>query len=125
MNGPLGGVPPAEQLMTITRDDQGGCVILSVRGEVDLSTGGRLMEAGSAALREALGRPMVLDLSRVDFLSSSGLGLLVALHDEGRDLGAPLRVVVDETRPVIRPIRTMGLDEVLSLYRTVDEAVIG
>ena len=34
-------------------------------------------------------------------------------------------MVVDETRPVIRPIRTMGLDEVLSLYGTVDEAVIG
>ena len=125
MNGPLGGVPPAEQLMTISRDDRGGCVVLSVRGEVDLSTGGRLLEAGSAALREAVGRPVVLDLTRVAFLSSSGLGLLVALHDEGRDLGTPLRVVVDETRPVIRPIRTMGLDEVLSLFGTVDEAVIG
>jgi anti-sigma B factor antagonist len=125
MNGPLGGVPPAEQLMTIARDDHGGCVVLAVRGEVDLSTGGRLLEAGSAALREAVGRPVVLDLSDVNFLSSSGLGLLVALHDEGRDLRSPLRVVVDETRPVIRPIRTMGLDEVLSLYGTVDEAVIG
>ncbi|WP_233159749.1 STAS domain-containing protein [Pseudonocardia sp. MH-G8] len=123
MNGPLGGVPPAEQLMTIERDDRDGCLILAVRGEVDLSTGGRLMEAGSAALREAAGAPVVLDLTGVDFLSSSGLGLLVALHDDGRELGAPLRVVVDPTRPVIRPIRTMGLDEVLSLYGTVDEAV--
>jgi anti-sigma B factor antagonist len=125
MNGPLGGVPPAEQLMTIARDDQGGCLVLAVRGEVDLSTGGRLLEAGSAALREAVGRPVVLDLSGVNFLSSSGLGLLVALHDEGRELGAPLRVVVDETRPVIRPIRTMGLDEVLSLYGSLDAAVFG
>jgi anti-sigma B factor antagonist len=125
MNGPLGGVPPAEQLMTIARDDQGGCVVLAVRGEVDLSTGGRLLEAGSAALREAVGRPVVLDLTGVDFLSSSGLGLLVALNDEGRDLRVPLRVVVDESRPVIRPIRTMGLDEVLSLYSTVDEAIMG
>jgi anti-sigma B factor antagonist len=33
--------------------------------------------------------------------------------------------VVDPTRAVIRPIRTMGLDEVLALYRTVDEAVTG
>ncbi|OZM79170.1 anti-anti-sigma factor [Pseudonocardia sp. MH-G8] len=109
--------------MTIERDDRDGCLILAVRGEVDLSTGGRLMEAGSAALREAAGAPVVLDLTGVDFLSSSGLGLLVALHDDGRELGAPLRVVVDPTRPVIRPIRTMGLDEVLSLYGTVDEAV--
>ena len=123
MNGPLGGVPPAEQLMTIERDDRDGCLILAVRGEVDLSTGGRLMEAGSAALREAAGAPVILDLTGVDFLSSSGLGLLVALHDDGRELGAPLRVVVDPTRPVIRPIRTMGLDEVLALYGTVDEAV--
>jgi anti-sigma B factor antagonist len=123
MNGPLGGVPPAEQLMTIERGDRDGCLILAVRGEVDLSTGGRLMEAGSAALREAAGAPVVLDLTGVDFLSSSGLGLLVALHDDGRELGAPLRVVVDPTRPVIRPIRTMGLDEVLALYGTVDEAV--
>ena len=109
--------------MTIERDDRGGCLVLVVHGEVDLSTGGRLMEAGSAALREAAGAPVVLDLTGVDFLSSSGLGLLVALHDDGRELGAPLRVVVDPARPVIRPIRTMGLDEVLALYGTVDEAV--
>ena len=125
MNGPLGGVPPAEQLMTIERDDQSGCVVLVVRGEVDLSTGGRLLDAGNAALLDAVGRPVVLDLSGVDFLSSSGLGLLVALHDDGRDRGSPLRVVVNRSRPVIRPIRTMGLDEVLSLYSTLDEAVAG
>ena len=125
MNVPPGGVPPAEQLLTIERDDRDGCAVLTVRGEVDLSTGGRLADAGGAALREAARRPVVLDLSGVSFLSSSGLGLLVSLHDEGRDLGVPVRVVVDPTRPVIRPIRTMGLDEVLALYRTVDEAVTG
>lgn len=123
MNVPLGGVPPAEQLMTIARDDRDGCLVLVVRGEVDLSTGGRLLEAGSAALRESTGRPVVLDLTGVDFLSSSGLGLLVALHEDGQDLAVPLRVVVDPSRPVIRPIRTMGLDDVLALYGTLDEAL--
>lgn len=123
MNGPLGGVPPAEQLMTIERDDRDGCLVLVVLGEVDLSTGGRLMEAGSAALQESAHQPVILDLTGVDFLSSSGLGLLVALHDDGQELGSPLRVVVDPDRPAIRPIRTMGLDEVLSLFGSVDEAV--
>jgi anti-sigma B factor antagonist len=33
--------------------------------------------------------------------------------------------VVSETRPVVYPIVTMGLDDVLSLFRTVDEAVAG
>ena len=123
MNGFLGGMPPAEQLMTLNRADQDGCLVLIVHGEVDLSTGSRLMEAGSEALHQAAGRPVVLDLSGVDFLSSSGMGLLVALHDEGRSMRIPLRVVVDETCSVIRPIRTMGLDEVLSLFGSLDEAL--
>jgi anti-sigma B factor antagonist len=76
-------------------------------------------------LREAGGRPVVLDMLEVEFLSSSGLGVLVALNDEARATSTPLRVVVDQERPVMRPIRTMGLDDVLSMYGTVDEAVAG
>jgi anti-sigma B factor antagonist len=125
MTGPLGGVPPAELLMTVTRQDRGGCLVLAVRGEVDLSTGGRLADTAGEALREAAGRPVVLDMLAVEFLSSSGLGVLVSLNDDARAAGTPLRVVVDQDRPVMRPIRTMGLDDVLSMYGTVDEAVTG
>jgi anti-sigma B factor antagonist len=125
MSGPLGGVPPAELLMTIARQDRGGCLVLAIRGEVDLSTGSRLAEAGGEALREAAGRPVVLDMLAVEFLSSSGLGVLVSLHDEAQVLGTPLRVVVDQARPVMRPIRTMGLDDVLSMFDSVDEAIAG
>ncbi|HZG90141.1 MAG TPA: STAS domain-containing protein [Pseudonocardia sp.] len=125
MTGPLGGVPPAELLMTVSREDRDGCVVLAVRGEVDLSTGGRLAEAAGDALQAANGRPVVLDLLAVEFLSSSGLGVLVSLNDDARAASTPLRVVVDRTRPVMRPIRTMGLDEVLSMYDTVPEAVAG
>jgi anti-sigma B factor antagonist len=125
MTGPLGGVPPAELLMTTARQDRDGCVVLAVRGEVDLSTGDRLAETAGGALRESGGRPVVLDLLAVDFLSSSGLGVLVSLNDQARALRTPLRVVVDAARPVMRPIRTMGLEDVLSIFGTVDEAVTG
>jgi anti-sigma B factor antagonist len=125
MSGPLGGVPPAELLMTVARQDRDGALVLAVRGEVDLSTGGRLAESAGEVLREAGGRPVVLDMLDVEFLSSSGLGVLVSLNDEARAAGTSLRVVVDRDRPVMRPIRTMGLDDVLALYGTVDEAVAG
>lgn len=111
--------------MTVAREDRGGCLVLAVHGEVDLSTGGRLAESAGEVLREAGGRPVVLDMLEVEFLSSSGLGVLVALNDEARATSTPLRVVVDQERPVMRPIRTMGLDDVLSMYGTVDEAVAG
>jgi anti-sigma B factor antagonist len=125
MTGPLGGVPPVELLMTTDRADRDGCLVLAVRGEVDLSTGDRLAEAAGEVLRESAGRPVVLDLLAVDFLSSSGLGVLVSLNDQAKALGTPLRVVVDAARPVMRPIRTMGLEDVLSIFGAVDEAVAG
>lgn len=125
MTGPLGGVPPAELLMTIERADRDGCLVLAVRGEVDLSTGGRLADTAGDALHEADGRPVILDMLAVEFLSSSGLGVLVSLNDQASALRTPLRVVVDSTRPVMRPIRTMGLDDVLALFETVSEAVAG
>ena len=34
-----------------------------------------------------------------------------------------LRVVVDHTRPVIRPIEMTGLDDLLALYTTLDLAL--
>jgi anti-sigma B factor antagonist len=36
-----------------------------------------------------------------------------------------LRIVVDNTRPVIRPIQLTGLDQVLSLYYSVADALTG
>ena len=122
VTGPPGDVPPPEQLMTVVRDDRDGQTVLVVHGEIDLSTGGRLRDAVSTVLHQAGAGPVILDLSDVEFLSSSGLGHLVALDEEGRRLSRPLRIVVDESRPVVRPITTMGLDDVLSLFRTVNEA---
>ena len=123
MTGPLGDVPPPEQLMTVTREDRDSQPVLTVQGEVDLSTGGRLRDTVSSVLQQAGAGPVVLDLSGVVFLSSSGLGQLVALDQEGRRLSRPLRIVVNDTRSVVRPITTMGLDDVLSLFDTVDEAI--
>lgn len=125
VTNPRSDVPPPEQLMTVTRADQGSRPVLVVRGEVDLSNGNRLRETVSSVLQHASAGPVILDLSAVEFLSSTGLGQLVALDDEGRRLSRPLRIVVNETRPVVRPITTMGLDGVLSLFVTVDEAVAG
>jgi anti-sigma B factor antagonist len=111
--------------MTIARADRDGCRVLAVQGEIDLSTGGRLADTAGEVLRAAAGRPVILDLLAVEFLSSSGLGVLVSLNDEARACGTPLRIVVDSTRSAMRPIRTMGLDQVLTLFETVDEAVAG
>lgn len=98
-------------------------VIVDVAGEVDLDTAPRLREAIAVALDEAEGGLCVVDLTEVTYLGTAGL---TALLDGTREAAAreePLHLVVDANRPVIRPIELTGLDQVLRLYHSIDEAM--
>jgi anti-sigma B factor antagonist len=66
----------------------------------------RLLDAGV--------REIVLDLGGVDFVDSSGLGLLVATYDRAR--GSRTRMALVSPRPEIRRVfQIAGLDDVLPL----------
>lgn len=103
------------------RDDD--TVIVVVAGEVDLDTAPRLRAAITAALADAGAGACVVDLTEVTFLGSAGLTALLDGTREAEHRQEPLRIVVDANRPVIRPIEITGLDDVLSLYHSVDEAL--
>jgi anti-sigma B factor antagonist len=116
-----------EQLMTVLSSDQEDAVVLTVSGEIDGLTAPRLRAAIAQAFDRLEGRPLVVDLANVTLLGSPGLHILrdsaeAAVHQRGLQ---PLRIVVDETRPVIRPIEIVGLDEILALYHSVDHALAG
>jgi anti-sigma B factor antagonist len=123
MDGQPGCEPAAEQLMAISSRDLGGCAVLAVRGEVDLATEGRLVDAATAAIHLATHPPVVLDLTGVTFLSSSGLGQLAKLNAQAHRVGTPLRIVVGDNRALLHPITAMGLDTVLALYPTLEAAI--
>jgi anti-sigma B factor antagonist len=66
-----------------------GRTVVAPAGEVDLATAGRL----TAALREHLrAGPVLLDLSALTFMDSSGVRGLDAVLGEGRGAGWDLRV---------------------------------
>ena len=115
--------PAAEQLVDIDRRWVDGAVVITVTGELDTLTTPRLREAVGEALVDASGAAVIVDLTRVTFLGSPGLAALVEAVTKARQRGGPLRIVVDNARPVVRPIELTGLDDVLALYDTVDEAL--
>jgi anti-sigma B factor antagonist len=95
-------------------------VVVAVTGEVDALSAPQLSAAIGVALA---GSPagLIVDLSQVDFLASAGLGLLIATHDEVTP-NARFGVVADGVA-VRRPITVLGLDSVITLYRTVEDAL--
>jgi anti-anti-sigma factor len=111
-------VPPKDPITTsVSHDD--GVAVVAVSGEIDLAT----IPAFEAAIAEALNeRPtaLIVDLSAVDFLASAGLQALVATHENVS--GEAGFAVVADGPATSRPIELTGLDQILSLHASVDDA---
>lgn len=117
-----GGESAMEQLMTVTRSVVRDCLVVDVGGAIEGMTAPRLYTAVTEALSHAVGRAVVVDLTRVAFLDSAGLDALVRATEHGEEIGEPLRIVVDDHRPVLRPIQITGLEHRLALYYSVGDA---
>ncbi|MDT5147603.1 MAG: hypothetical protein QOC58_2248 [Mycobacterium sp.] len=95
-------------------------VVLTVSGEVDMLSAPQLTEAIQTALA-ARPAALIVDLSKVDFLASAGMTVLVTAQAE---VVPPTRFgVVAHGAATSRPIKLMGIDSVLPLYSTLDDAL--
>jgi anti-sigma B factor antagonist len=104
---------------TRKRDDLGVGVV-TVSGEVDLWTVESLKDSLSACLDDGAHR-LVVDLTEVDFIDSTGIGVLVAALRSARQAGGDLGLVV--THPhVSRILEITSLDKVFLLSEDVDGA---
>src|SRR5205809_2369992 len=95
-------------LSTRTVDDH---TVLEVRGEVDVYTAPRLRER-LIELVEAGARSVVVDLSAVEFLDSTGLGVLVGALKRLRAAGGSLALVCWHAR-LPKIFRVMAADPVV------------
>ncbi|HLL64704.1 MAG TPA: STAS domain-containing protein [Micromonosporaceae bacterium] len=98
----------------------GDHTVLEVGGEVDVYTAPRLRER-LVELVEQGARHVVVDLSRVEFLDSTGLGVLVGALKRLRAAGGTLGLVCAHER-LLKIFRITALDRVFALYDTVDAA---
>jgi anti-sigma B factor antagonist len=97
-----------------------GVAVVSVGGEIDLSTA----PAFEAAINGALDDDppvLVIELSDVSFLASVGLRVLVAAHEKVSK-SAQLAIVANSPA-TSRPIQLTGLDKIISLYPTLNDAL--
>lgn len=94
--------------------------IVSVSGVVDMLTSPQLETAIDGALEQ---KPagVVIDFTDVEFLASAGMGVLVAAHDKaGSDVAF---IVVADGPATSRPLKLVGIADIVSLYPSLDEAL--
>ncbi len=66
---------------------------------------------------------LIVDLSKVDFLASAGMTVLVTAQAQAQP--TTRFAVVADGAATSRPLKLMGIDSVLPLYSTLDSALSG
>lgn len=108
--------------LTLATRTEHGRAIVTLAGDIDVATAGELRDhlAGVCAT-EAWA---IVDLSRVGFLDSAGLGVLVGALKRVRARGGTLQLVCPDRR--IRDVFIVtGLARVFDIHDTVDGAACG
>jgi anti-sigma B factor antagonist len=94
--------------------------VVSVEGELDLSTAPRLKWMLLDSL-ESKGAQVVADLSLVDFMDSTALGVLVGVQ---RKLAADARLaIVCTSEKVLQIFEFSGIDSAFAIFPTLEDAL--
>ena len=107
--------------LAVSRQSVDGVAVLSVKGEVDVYSAPTLSENLTQLLDEG-STTIVVDLTEVAFLDSTGLGALIAARTAADRSGGALPIVCTLDR-VLKLFTITGLDGVFAIFPTVDEAV--
>ncbi|NTW38865.1 MAG: STAS domain-containing protein [Cellulomonadaceae bacterium] len=109
--------------VSVTSRASGDRTVVEVTGEIDVYTAPVLREE-LASLVDSEHTNLVVDLSAVSFMDSTGLGVLVGALKKVRTLGGDLALVINEEK-ILKVFRITALTQVFSIHSTLDEALQG
>jgi anti-sigma B factor antagonist len=112
---------PMMEPLEISIHQVGDVVVLTPVGEIDVWTAPTLRQS----LRDLQtgSRPrVVVDLTAVPFIDSTGIGVLVGALRRTRDMGGDFALVV-VAKGVLKLLEITKLDQVFTIHATLSEAV--
>jgi anti-sigma B factor antagonist len=116
-------MPPDPGAMTVRADAlDAQTTLVAIAGEITFSNVNGLGRELAGAL-QAGARNLVVDLSAVEFIDSSGLSALLSANSRARERGGAVALVHGEQPPSI--FRFRGVERLLALYGSRDEALAG
>ncbi|MGM1062016.1 STAS domain-containing protein [Saccharothrix sp. Mg75] len=109
-----------DRVFTVSTSSQpGGPAVLRVSGELDHHTAPQLSEAVHAVPSTA---GIVLDLTGLSYCDSTGITVFVTAHQRAEAAGGSLDLA-GLSPDLTRVFGIVGLDQVLSLHPTVEQAL--
>src|SRR5579862_4364866 len=107
--------------LSLSTRTEGGKTVVTVGGEIDVYTAPKLREQ-LIDLVSTGNYHLVVDMENVDFLDSTGLGVLVGGLKRVRAHDGSLRLVCTQER-ILKIFRITGLTKVFPIHTTVEDAI--
>ena len=104
-----------------TRQPREGVAVIALAGEVDVYTSPRVKQEIVNLLNSDVTR-MVVDLTGVEYLDSTGLGVLIGGLKRARERDGDLKLICDNVR-ILRIFEITGLTKIFDIVPTEAEAV--
>ncbi len=95
--------------------------VFELSGSLDIATS-PTVRAALLEASEGGDHRLIVDLSRVDFLDSTGLGALIGAQRRAKEVDGEVRLVVKEGQ-IVRLLRITGLLKVFAVYPTIEDAI--
>ena len=109
----------SELTTSVAHRDQ--ITVLSVIGDIDVATAPAFETVVAAVLADDP-IALIIDLSKVDLLATAGLRILAGTQQK-LTLGGGRFAVVADSPATRRPIQLTDLNQLFSLYLTLDDAI--
>ncbi len=109
-----------ELSIDLKTEDGGDTLVFRLRGSLDLATAPTVR----AALTDATDNDshhIIVDLTQLEFLDSTGLGVLIGAHRRAAEHGGSLRLIVRDG-PISRLLNITGLIAVFAAYHSLEDA---
>jgi anti-sigma B factor antagonist len=109
-----------ELSIDLKTEDAGDTLVFRLRGSLDLATAPTVR----AALNDATdndSHDIIVDLTQLEFLDSTGLGVLIGAHRRAAEHGGSLRLIVHDGS-IARLLNITGLIAVFAVYHSLEDA---
>lgn len=110
----------AAQLVVSQSQEPKG-IVIEATGEVDLTTAAQLREALMEAVGAASRAAVIVDLSKVDFIDSAGLALLVEARKRLSPDGRTLSILLSPGRQPERVLKLGRFDTIMTLAHSLSD----
>ena len=102
--------------MEIISNVKDGVLYVKLSGDIDHHSAKNVRDSVDSLIRKNNPAELELDLSAVEFMDSSGLGLVLGRYKKQTDIGGSLKII-NPTKRVMQILQLAGVEKIIKIER--------